>query len=173
MTNVPKSVWSDELVERLKALWADGNRSASDIAKELGAGISRNAVIGKIHRLGLSGRVAGRSSPRQRKLSEPKSKPRGAPHQSPIPFTPRVVHTEFRSLHVTELVTGDCRWPEGGDNGQPIVFCGCTVRESSPYCDQHHQIAFQKPVSPEEQERRREHGRRLARMMRDRKAAWA
>src|ERR1700754_2333832 len=59
--------WTDERVELLKRLWADG-LSASQIAGELG-GITRNAVIGKVHRLGLSGRAKAPSSsvPRQRK----------------------------------------------------------------------------------------------------------
>src|SRR3989442_2793761 len=59
--------WTDERVETLKKLWADG-LSASQIAAELG-GITRNAVIGKVHRLGLSGRAKSPASaaPRQRK----------------------------------------------------------------------------------------------------------
>src|SRR5437763_8020846 len=63
--------WTDERVERLKKLWADG-LSASQIAGELG-GITRNAVIGKVHRLGLSGRAKAPSSsvPRQRKPRAP------------------------------------------------------------------------------------------------------
>src|SRR5436309_13039421 len=65
--------WTDERVEMLKKLWADG-LSASQIAAELG-GITRNAVIGKVHRLGLSGRAKSPSSaaPRPRK-------PRAHPH---------------------------------------------------------------------------------------------
>ena len=59
--------WTDERVELLKKLWSDG-LSASQIAAELG-GITRNAVIGKVHRLGLSGRAksASSASPRPRK----------------------------------------------------------------------------------------------------------
>ena len=49
--------WTDERVETLKKMWAEG-QSASQIAKELG-GVTRNAVIGKVHRLGLSNRVGG------------------------------------------------------------------------------------------------------------------
>ena len=49
--------WTDERVELLKKMWADG-QSASQIAKELG-GVTRNAVIGKVHRLGLSNRAGG------------------------------------------------------------------------------------------------------------------
>ena len=63
--------WTDERVELLKKLWSDG-LSASQIAAELG-GITRNAVIGKVHRLGLSGRAKSASSaaPRQRKARAP------------------------------------------------------------------------------------------------------
>ncbi len=63
--------WTDERVELLKKLWSDG-LSASQIAAELG-GITRNAVIGKVHRLGLSGRAKSTSSaaPRQRKTRAP------------------------------------------------------------------------------------------------------
>ncbi|MCB2117401.1 MAG: GcrA cell cycle regulator [Rhodobacteraceae bacterium] len=53
--------WTDERVETLKKMWAEG-QSASQIAKELG-GVTRNAVIGKVHRLGLSNRVGGAPEP--------------------------------------------------------------------------------------------------------------
>ncbi len=65
--------WTDERVERLSTLWLEG-RSASQIAAELGEGVSRNAVIGKVHRLGLSGRAvppAEAAAPRIRDVPEP------------------------------------------------------------------------------------------------------
>jgi GcrA cell cycle regulator len=64
--------WTTERVELLKQLWAEG-LSASVIAGRLGAGISRNAVIGKVHRLGLSGRAtpARTSAPRPRRPRQP------------------------------------------------------------------------------------------------------
>jgi GcrA cell cycle regulator len=55
--------WTDERVETLKKMWAEG-QSASQIAKELG-GVTRNAVIGKVHRLGLSNRVGGAGGPEE------------------------------------------------------------------------------------------------------------
>ena len=64
--------WTDERVETLKSMWSDG-KSASQIAKELG-GVTRNAVIGKVHRLGLSNRVGG---------EHPDGRRRGAPSPSP------------------------------------------------------------------------------------------
>src|SRR4051812_833531 len=64
------NAWTDERVERLKKLWSDG-LSASQIAAELGGGVTRNAVIGKVHRLGLSGRgkPTGTGTPRPRKVA--------------------------------------------------------------------------------------------------------
>ena len=63
--------WTDERVELLKKMWSEG-QSASQIAKELG-GVTRNAVIGKVHRLGLSNRTAGTPAPAAK--PEPKAKP--------------------------------------------------------------------------------------------------
>ncbi|KUJ78740.1 GcrA family cell cycle regulator [Ruegeria profundi] len=65
--------WTDERVELLKKMWGEG-QSASQIAKELG-GVTRNAVIGKVHRLGLSNRATGAAPAK----SEPKEKPAPAP----------------------------------------------------------------------------------------------
>ena len=71
--------WTDERVETLKAMWSEG-KSASQIAKELG-GVTRNAVIGKVHRLGLSNRVGGNDhpedelAPRDTPVEEPAAEP--------------------------------------------------------------------------------------------------
>lgn len=68
--------WTDERVEQLRKLWLDG-KSASQIAAELANGITRNAVIGKVHRLGLSGRVKtpGQPAPRPRPAAKPQASP--------------------------------------------------------------------------------------------------
>ena len=67
--------WTEDRVETLKKLWADG-LSASQIAKQLG-GVTRNAVIGKVHRLGLSGRAAP-SRPARRPAPRPAPRPAAA-----------------------------------------------------------------------------------------------
>jgi GcrA cell cycle regulator len=72
--------WTDERVELLKKMWGEG-QSASQIAKELG-GVTRNAVIGKVHRLGLSNRATGAATG---KAGEAKSKPASAPKAEPKP----------------------------------------------------------------------------------------
>ena len=77
--------WTDERVELLKKMWGEG-QSASQIAKELG-GVTRNAVIGKVHRLGLSNRTTGASKP----AAEAKEKPaaKAAPKAAPKPAAPQ------------------------------------------------------------------------------------
>ncbi|NEX47323.1 GcrA family cell cycle regulator [Pseudotabrizicola algicola] len=92
--------WTDERVETLKKMWAEG-QSASQIAKELG-GVTRNAVIGKVHRLGLSNRVGGgkdegedeapavaaKAEPAARPAPEPRPEPMAAAAPRPAPERP-------------------------------------------------------------------------------------
>ena len=75
--------WTDERVETLKKMWAEG-QSASQIAKELG-GVTRNAVIGKVHRLGLSNRVGGAAAEEETVTEAPVAKPVEAPKPTPEP----------------------------------------------------------------------------------------
>jgi GcrA cell cycle regulator len=157
--------WNDERVETLKKLWAEGF-SASQIAAQLG-GVTRNAVIGKVHRLGLAGRAkpatasgSGASAARQRK-------PRGA---SPglrvsraavrgntalaqayeIEFEPEpelsdnvIPLGQRRSL--LELNETTCRWPIGDPGNPDFFFCGGQTIASLPYCAYHARLAYQPP----------------------------
>ncbi len=77
--------WTDERVELLKTMWSEG-KSASQIAKELG-GVTRNAVIGKVHRLGLSNRTAPAKAPAKEEPAQPAeaAKPKPAPKPDPEP----------------------------------------------------------------------------------------
>lgn len=75
--------WTDERVETLKRMWAEG-QSASQIAKELG-GVTRNAVIGKVHRLGLSNRVGGKDE----EEAAPAAPAAAAPRAEPTPAAAR------------------------------------------------------------------------------------
>src|SRR6056297_6518 len=74
--------WTDERVEMLKKMWSEG-QSASQIAKELG-GVTRNAVIGKVHRLGLSNRAGASPAPAEAK-PEPKAQPKAKAPPQPKP----------------------------------------------------------------------------------------
>jgi GcrA cell cycle regulator len=80
--------WTDERVETLKTMWSEG-KSASQIAKELG-GVTRNAVIGKVHRLGLSNRVGGVDRPDEEILESLAEEPAAEPAREPEPVEPPV-----------------------------------------------------------------------------------
>jgi GcrA cell cycle regulator len=148
--------WTIERVEILKKLWADGC-SAAQIAAELGD-TSRNSVIGKVHRLGLPGRVTPPAPPpRPRK---PKHQPgrvavaifgRSPPLKpsAPVPFVPAppVVPDESTRCSIMDLTSTTCRWIVG-DAHRPLdaIFCGGKPsarvwgkfgRGTCPYCDAH------------------------------------
>lgn len=159
--------WTDERVEQLKKLWADG-LSASQIAQELG-GITRNAVIGKVHRLGLSGRAKTSSlgaSSRQKRTPRAPSKPARAA-QRPLlatqvklasepadhPFADDAIAApEALRLELTQLTERTCKWPIGDPALEDFHFCGHPSQEGRPYCGFHGRIAYQ--AVPE---RRRDH----------------
>src|SRR5258708_21964674 len=152
--------WTDERVETLKKLWAEG-LSASQIAAALG-GVTRNAVIGKVHRLGLSGRVKSPSSgaPRARKprayahmlrVTRPSIRGNTAlahayePDIEPEPeFIDNVIPLgQRRSL--LELTEETCRWPIG-DPGQPdFFFCGGQTNTRPPHFAHHSPPAYPPP----------------------------
>ncbi len=158
--------WTDDRVEQLKKLWESG-LSASQIAAELG-NITRNAVIGKVHRLGLSGRAKSPSSaaPRQRKvrpaqnmmrISRPMSRGNTAlahvfeveAEPDPIAFDNVVPMSQRRTL--LELTEDTCHWPIGDPSSTEFFFCGGKAVASLPYCAHHSRVAYQ-PAS----ERRRQ-----------------
>ncbi len=144
--------WTEDRVAILSKLWAEG-LSASQVAAQLG-GVTRNAVIGKVHRLGLSGRATP-SRPSKRKVSAPRASatpprtviaraPRVAPI-IPIPAPPleakRMENGEFATiLTITETT---CKWPLGDPSGDDFRFCGRNTDSSSPYCMAHSRVAYQ------------------------------
>jgi len=138
--------WSDERVTTLKALWLDG-LSASQIAAQLG-GVTRNAVIGKIHRFGLSGRAlpskpARLARPPQARAPRCAARPQATPvrqpspcpaHPNPIPEAPGL------AASVTLLGAHVCRWPIGDPKADGFSFCGRPAH--GPYCPRHKALAF-------------------------------
>jgi GcrA cell cycle regulator len=160
--------WTAERVELLKKLWSEG-LSASQIAAELG-GVTRNAVIGKVHRLGLSGRAkpAGSAAPRPRRprtsgmarssrlltsgANALKAYPAITPRRMLPPLEDIVVPISLRASLLT-LTDAMCKWPTGDPATEDFHFCGHRVREGSPYCEYHSRIAYQ-PVGDRRRERR-------------------
>ncbi|MBV8567878.1 MAG: GcrA cell cycle regulator [Methylobacteriaceae bacterium] len=170
--------WTDERVELLRKLWGEG-LSASQIAGQLGAGITRNAVIGKVHRLGLCGRAKApsNSSPRARPKASRSAQPRPsgalirgntalaiATHvvarPAPRPVEEVIVPLSER-VTIMDLRDTMCRWPMG-DPAQPeFRYCGAKAPSGAPYCDGHRRIAYQ-PAQERRRERDRE--RRMLRL---------
>lgn len=153
--------WNEERVELLKKLWAEG-LSASQIAGRLGE-VTRNAVIGKVHRLGLSGRAttsrmkSHRPRPRAqaaKRLARPRFPQVG---NSPLhrlyqadtePYVPPAEElviplAERRSIET--LAECDCRWPIGDPQESDFHFCGKKKVVGLPYCEFHARRAFQPP----------------------------
>jgi GcrA cell cycle regulator len=131
--------WTDERIEKLTKMW-EGGSTASQIAEVLG-GVSRNAVIGKAHRLKLSSRL----SPIQQNTSKkPKSEP-----QAPRLVKPSVRLPEFKGmeLKLEELKERMCRWPNGDPREkEEFSFCGHETIAGLPYCDAHCRAAYQVPT---------------------------
>jgi len=142
--------WTDERVELLKKLWQDG-LSASQIAKQLG-GVTRNAVIGKVHRLGLSGRAAP-SKPQRTVFKAPRpARPAAAPAlprriaeaaASAAPAPVRYVDETPGTATVLTLGAHMCKWPIGDPSLDNFTFCGRRSEEHGPYCHEHASVAYQ------------------------------
>src|ERR1700683_4208969 len=125
--------WSDERVELWKKLWLDG-LSASQIAKQLG-GVTRNAVIGKVHRLGLAGRASPSRSERPRLPMAPKTQNVRA-HAPPVPVVEEDPLQLDDGNFATVLTISDrmCRWPIGDPAATDFHFCGRSPKSGSHYC---------------------------------------
>jgi GcrA cell cycle regulator len=165
-----KMSWTPERVELLKELWAKG-LSASNIAGRLGQGITRNAVIGKVHRLNLAGRAPQPRSEvaRPRKVREPahpgrQVAPLTLPNMGNVALKPTIrmvpverplAMPEPKPLRLVDAAKGDgritilqlsdktCKWPIGDPGDEAFCFCGHSPRDGSPYCDFHAGRAYQ------------------------------
>lgn len=154
--------WTDDRVEMLKKLWMEG-LSASQIANRMGE-VTRNAVIGKVHRLGLSGRATTSrvSRPRTRKPRAPSSPATNvfrsagntalkADHELAPDYTPEPKPTIVQELQIPPgerasiltLSDNTCRWPIGDPEAEDFHFCGRQPEPKLPYCQHHVQIAYQ------------------------------
>ena len=149
--------WTEDRVGALTKLWLEG-QSASQIAKALGGGVTRNAVIGKVHRLGLSGRAAPSqparttyrptrpraaapapaqpSAPRRIEAAQPR--PVAPPRPEPAPELPGTATVMTLGAHM-------CKWPIGDPSSTEFSFCGRRASEGV-YCVEHARVAYQPQV---------------------------
>jgi GcrA cell cycle regulator len=173
--------WTDERVEQLKKLWAEG-LSASQIASRLGE-VTRNAVIGKVHRLGLSGRA---TTSRVKAMRPRKSVARvkrqrvaryaaggtardafgGAPYDftdAHLPQVEELVIPPEERAYIQTLKEHSCRWPIGDPQHEEFHFCGKNKLPGLPYCEFHARRAFQ----PMQSRRRDQHAQSRAQLQQE------
>jgi GcrA cell cycle regulator len=129
--------WTDERVEKLKQLWGSG-MTAAQIAEELGT-VSRNAVIGKAHRLGLSVSKKPVARPAHKPMLPRPKRAAVAPVTAPVPPAPPPrpdVRAEDLPWHRR------CQWPIGHPGDDDFHFCGAVAAAGKPYCPQHCAAAY-------------------------------
>ena len=157
--------WTEQKIQALKDMWGHGY-SASEIAKHLG-GLTRNAVIGKAHRLKLSSRPLTPKANGEATTRIPAAASAGIPvakssqkrvmlRPLPVVPTPTIVNKSEpkealsifenakRSEGIAVTKAGDrhCRWPVGDPRSPDFRFCGCTAHEGMPYCIDHARVAY-------------------------------
>lgn len=146
--------WTDESVEELRRLW-DKGLTANEIAKKLG--VTKNAIVGKVHRLCLK----ARPSPIKTKSEGEVVQPAVATQESVVetevaeevvaepinvtvtePITKK--HDSFGHVRLVDLDSHTCRWPLGDPRDEDFGFCGKKVRAGQTYCDEHSAVAYVK-----------------------------
>ena len=137
--------WTDEKVVKLKELWGKGN-TASQIAEIIG-GISRNAVIGKAHRLNLSAKIKTRSTTSNENFeSSIDSKNIKSKRGRRSKFKSLIIEKDFEPENpktLEELDDSSCKWPIGHPDEKNFYFCGRTSLKDFSYCKLHLLYAYQ------------------------------
>lgn len=171
--------WTPERVEKLTVLWREG-KTASQISAILGD-VTRNAVIGKAHRLGLSGRpspikkgasTSSASRPRkstrktaerkpkevkttaQRKQSKKKSATVTRLPQRPPRDDNAATRAYGEPIGIEDLTERTCRWPIGDPRHDDFHFCGASIEPGQSYCEHHAALAYQQPQPREDRSKR-------------------
>ena len=137
--------WTEEKVESLKKLWGSG-KTASQIAEIIG-GVSRNAVIGKAHRLNLSAKIKTRTATSNQNFNN-------STNEKNIQATKRGRKNKFKSLiiekdfepenpkQLEELDENSCKWPIGHPDEKSFYFCGRSSLKDFSYCKLHLLYAY-------------------------------
>lgn len=143
------SPWSDARLARLVELW-NARLSASQIARQLGDGLTRSAVVGKLFRMGLTRDSAGRTAARadgarQTRLKCRRAKPRPLIPVGPLPLFP-ACRVKPLMIDILELQPSSCRWPYSAESG--TRFCGHAKQGGSAYCPDHHRRGYDGVLPP-------------------------
>ena len=144
--------WNEEKVNKLKELWGKGN-TASQIAEIIG-GLSRNAIIGKAHRLNLSSKIKARntnsSQSYQNNTEDKNSKER---KERKNKFKSLIIEKDFEPENpkkLEELDESSCKWPVGHPEEKTFYFCGRSSLKDFSYCKLHLLYAYQPKGKREE-----------------------
>ena len=144
--------WTEEKIEKLKELWGKGS-TASLIAEIIG-GISRNAVIGKAHRLNLSSKIKTRNASSSQNFdnsSEENSSKQRRGRKSK--FQSLIIEKDFEPENpkkLEELDESSCKWPVGHPEEESFYFCGRSSLKDFSYCKLHLLYAYQPKGRKEE-----------------------
>ncbi len=137
--------WTDEKVTKLKELWGKGN-TASQIAEIIG-GISRNAVIGKAHRLNLSAKIKTRSTSINKNYGNSIQGNNYQPKKvRKSKFKSLIIEKDFEPENpkqLEELDENSCKWPIGHPDEKNFYFCGRSSLKDFSYCKLHLLYAYQ------------------------------
>ncbi len=142
--------WTEEKVAKLKELWSKGH-TASQIAEALGD-TTRNAVIGKAHRLNLEARAPSKQSSQTLSVNRPVRRG-SAPISRKAKFQSILLDKNFEPENpksLEELTDQTCKWPIGHPNEEKFYFCGRKPEGEFPYCKLHVLYAFQPKGTKEE-----------------------
>ncbi len=144
--------WNEEKVTKLKELWGKGN-TASQIAGIIG-GISRNAVIGKAHRLNLSAKIKTRAATSNQSFENSfEEKNIKVKSSRKSKFKSLIIEKDFEAENPKQLEALDessCKWPTGHPNEKSFYFCGRSSLKDFSYCKLHILYAYQPKGKKEE-----------------------
>ena len=149
--------WNDEKVSKLKELWGKGN-TASQIAEIIG-GISRNAVIGKAHRLNLSAKIKTRTTATNNNFKPKHDEQIKLRKGKRNKFKSLIIDKDFEPENpkqLEELDDNSCKWPIGHPNEKSFYFCGRSSLKDFSYCKLHLLYAYQPKGKKEENNEKEE-----------------
>ena len=171
--DVKNHAWPPERVAELLRLWGEGH-SAESIAAEMGGGLTRNSILGKVHRLrqkrGIDAiphrtrdehtptrptRSTKSKAPRTSKSASPRKGKIMPPHETPVQTQAETSLTEAANVlantpwpdAILALRSHHCRWPFGDPRRKSFRFCGEPAEPNRPYCAVHHRLSYSAPPS--------------------------